>query len=158
MGFLEGISHLLCDMPLRRSHFLLLLCCKQYLILISCEWLKLPLLNGKRQRQLQSATWMWLPVCQQMYEMYAGYGFGSDKTGDPLFLLVSAQYVLQEKRVWKSMFPGVLLRDAVDFWCIHSFCCLLACGCGCLEAVGGRILWDLASYKEVCYMFFHIFL
>lgn len=134
-----------------------MLCCKQYLILISCEWLKLPLLNGKRQRQLQSATWMWLPVCQQMYDVCRD-GFGSDKTGGPLFLFVSAQYVLREKRACKYMFPGVLLRDAVDFRCIHSFCCLLACWCGCLEAVGGRILWDLASYKEVCYMFFHIFL
>lgn len=42
--------------------------------------------------------------------MYAGYGFGSDKIGGPLFLLVSAG------------------------------------------------IWDLASYKEVCHMFFHIFL
>lgn len=59
-------------------------------------WVKLLLLNGKKWGQLQSVTWMWLPVCQQMYEMYAGMGLAVISLGNgPLCLFVSAQYVVQ---------------------------------------------------------------
>ena len=121
------------------------LCCKQYLILISCEWLKSPPLNGKRLKQLQTLCDLdvahSLSTDRRNVQALAAVSLGN---GLPLCLRLSAQYVQQKA---ENIYFPLCLWDAaaVDFSVYSVFLLLLVCGCGCLEAVGGW-MWDLASF------------
>lgn len=148
MGFLEGIRHLFCDMLVYRllhsktHNEVRMLCCKQYVILISSGvWSLHRQIVRDWSNYGLCVTWVWPAVCQQTHKKRLATG-----PHIPCFFCP----------VRTVECSPVCLYDAAAAVC----CCWFAGVCVQRLWVGGYGIWQVFKELLVCfskYIYIYIF-